>query len=78
MGSSPDFASNSLILSEFKACVRYFLSNFYFFTKWQPFKNHENVFYFIDEALFLLEIFNFLWFLSFPHIPDSKGQVEVE
>ena len=30
-----------------KACVRYFLSNFYFFTKWYPSKTMKNVFYFI-------------------------------
>ena len=34
-------------------------------------KTIKNVFYFIKEALF-----NF--FFSFPHFPDSKGQMEVE
>ena len=34
-------------------------------------KTIKNVFYFIKEALF-----NF--FFSFPHFPNSKGQMEVE
>ena len=29
----------------FKACVHYCLSNFYFFTKWKPFKNYEKCFF---------------------------------
>ena len=28
-----------IILIKIRACVRYFLPIFYFFTKWQPFKN---------------------------------------
>ena len=35
-------------------------------------------FYFIEKAVFILEIFKFLYLLlSFPHFPDSKGQMEV-
>ena len=33
-------------VNQIKVCVRYFLSNFYFFTKWEPFKNHEKCFLF--------------------------------
>ena len=41
----------------FKACVRYF---FIFFDS--PSKTIKNVFYFIEKALFVLEIFKFLLF----------------
>ena len=62
-----------------KACVRYFLSNFYFFTKWQPFKNYE-VFFISSKKLFsflrYLNVCNF--FPSFPHFRDTKGQMGVE
>ena len=44
-----------------------------------PLKTMKNVFYFIWKALFILQIFNFLWlFPSFPHSLDLKGQIEVE
>ena len=46
----------------FKACVRYFLSNFYFSPNDSPSKTMKNVFYFIEKALFVLEIFKFLYF----------------
>ena len=35
---------NALML--LKACIRYSLSNFYFFIKWQPFRNYEKWFWF--------------------------------
>ena len=55
-------ALNTLILKT-KACVRYFLSNFYFFTKWYPFKNYEKFFFcFMKKALFVLEIIRCLYF----------------
>ena len=44
----------------FKACVCYFYSIFFFFTKDIPSKIMRNVFYFIKKALFVLV------FLSFP------------
>ena len=44
----------------FKAYVHYFLSNFYFSPNDSPSKSVKNVFYFIEKALFVLEIFNFL------------------
>ena len=50
----------------FKACVRYFLSKFYFSTNDGPSKVMKNVFYLIYKALFVLEIFKFLCFL--PHL----------
>ena len=43
-----------------KACGRYFLTDFYFFTKRKPFKNYC------------------IFFPSFPHFPDLKGQLEVK
>ena len=38
------------------------VSAIYFFTKWQPYKNCEKCFYFIKKALFVLEIFKYLYF----------------
>ena len=55
-----------VILSSFKACVCYFLLNYYFFTKWWPFKNYEKCFLFHLKSSFHswdLQIF-VLW--SFP------------
>ena len=46
----------------FKASVRYFLSNLYFSLNDSPSKSVGNVFYFIEKALFVLEIFNFFYF----------------
>ena len=46
----------------FKTCVRYFLSNFYFQPNDNPSKTMKNVFYFIEKALFVLEIFKFFYF----------------
>ena len=48
-----------------KACVRYFLLNFYFSPNDSPSKTMKNVFYFILKDLFILKIFNFLHF----HLP---------
>ena len=37
----------------------------------------KNAFYFIKIAIFVLEIFKYLYFFpSFRHIPDSKGQMK--
>ena len=61
----------------FKACVRYFLSNFYFFTKWEPFKKYQKCFLkSFFPSFFCSNFCNFS--PSFPHFPDSKGQMEVE
>ena len=46
-----------------KACVRYFLSIFYFSPNHSPSKTMKSVFYFTYKALFVLEIFRFLYFL---------------
>ena len=35
---------------------------FYFFTKWEPFKNYEKWFLFHSKVYFVLEIFKFLYF----------------
>ena len=43
-----------------------------------PLKTMKNVFYFIQKALSILEIFKFLYFFPFPHFPYSKGQMEVK
>ena len=67
-------------INEVKACVRYFLSNFYFFIKRWAFKNYGKCFFISSKKLFsFLRYLNFCnFFSSFPHFPDSKGQMEVE
>ena len=45
-----------------KACVRYFLSNFYFSSNDSPLKTMKNIFYFIKKALSVLKIFTYLYF----------------
>ena len=53
-------AINLLYFCIFKASVRYFLSNFYFFSKRYAFKNYEKRFLFHVKSSFVLQIFNFL------------------
>ena len=38
----------------------------------------KNVFYFIEKAHFVLEIIQIFVIFPFPHVPDLKGQMEVE
>ena len=56
-----------------------FLSNLYFFTKWYPFKNYEKCFLFHLKSSFRSWDIQFfvIFYPSFPHFPDSKGQMEV-
>ena len=48
-----------------KACVCYFLRNFYSSPNDSPSKTMKDVFYLIEKALFLLEIFKYFYF----HLP---------
>ena len=48
-------------INEVKACVCYLLPNCYFLPNDSPFKTMKNVFYFIWKALFVPEIFRFLY-----------------
>ena len=69
---SKDFESLKLVSA-------IFYQIFIFSSSDRPSKTMKNVFYFILKALFVLEIFNFLSFFpspSFPHSPDSKGQMK--
>ena len=50
----------------FKACVRYFLSNFYFFTKWWSFKNYENCFLFHPKSSFRSWVIQIFVIFSLP------------
>ena len=55
-----------------KACVCYFLRNFYSSPNDSPSKTMKDVFYFIEKAVFVLEIFKYLYchlplFLSVSH-----------
>ena len=63
-----------------KACVRYFLSNFYFFYQMTTLQKLWKVFFISSKKLFLFSRYSiFCNFLtSFPHFPDIKGQMEVE
>ena len=63
-----------IYLHVIKTYVRYFLSNFYFSLNDSSSKTVKNVFYFIQKALFVLEIFKFLYFflpVFFPCQPDK-------
>ena len=55
-------ASICMIYYIFKACACYFLSNFYFSRNDTPSKTMKFFFYFIKKALFVLNIFQFLFF----------------
>ena len=78
--------SNFLFKSELNVSfdkLKLMLANFYqifiFSSSETSSKTMKNVFYFILKALFVPEIFEFLYFFpSFPHCPDSKGKMEVE
>ena len=61
-----------------KACVLYFLSNFYFSPNDSPSKTMKNAFYFIQKALFVLEIFKFLYFRLPPFFSLSAIALEVD
>ena len=47
---------------DLKLVSTFFLSNFYFSPNDSPSQTMENVFYFIKEALFVLKIFDFMYF----------------
>ena len=51
-----------VFFTSLKACVHYFLSNVCFSSNDSLSKSMKNNFYFIWKALFILEIFNFLYF----------------
>ena len=52
-----------------------FCQTFIFSPNDKPLKTMNNVFYFIEKALFVLEIFKFCNFSPyFPHFPDSKDK----
>ena len=58
-----------------EACVCYFLSIFIFSSNYRPSKTIKNVFYFIEKALSVLEIFKFLFFsLLFHTFQIQKGK----
>ena len=60
-----NFVATHARASPFKAFVGYFHQMFIFSLNDSPSKTMKNVFYFIEKALFVLEIFNFI-FLAFP------------
>ena len=54
---------------------------FYFYTKQQPFKNYKKCFLFhLKSSFHSWDIYSSFcnFFASFPHFPDSKGQMKVE
>ena len=67
--------SSIVILCKFKACVLYFLSNFYFFIKWQAFKNYEKCFLFDLKSSFgSRDIQIFVFFFLFHIFQIQKGK----
>ena len=58
-GENSGFGGFGVLL---KACVRYFHQIFIFSPNDSPSKTMKNAFYFIQKALFVLEIFKFLYF----------------
>ena len=52
-------------MTVFKACVCYFLTNFYFSSNDSPSKTMKDAFYFISKTFVILEIFKFLY----SHLP---------
>ena len=65
------------IINSFKACVRYFLSIFYFSPSDSPLKTMKNV-YFISRARFVLEIFKVLFFRLLLFFSLSAIALEVD
>ena len=59
----PQKRSYPASIYRFKACVHYVLSKFYFSLNDCPSKTMKNILYFILKALFVLEIFRFLYFV---------------
>ena len=62
-----------------KACVRYFLSNFYFFIKWKLFKNYQKCFLFHLKSAFPSWDIQILVIFSLPfhafQIQKDKGGI---
>ena len=59
--------ANVFVFGDFKACVNYFLRNFYSSPNDSLSKTMKDVFYLIQKALFVLRILKFLYF----HLPLS-------
>ena len=62
LSHTAEICGNFQVNTAFKAFVHYFLSNLYFSLNDSPSKTIKNVFYFIQKALFVLEISKFLCF----------------
>ena len=71
-----DFYFKKYISTLLKACVRYFHQIFIFSPTDSPLKTMKNAFYFIQKALFVLAIFNFLYF--FPSLFFYLSAVALE
>ena len=73
---------NGVKIYEFKACVCYFLSNFEGLSFHQMIRLQKlwKVFFISSKKLFSFSRYSnfYNFFPSFLHIPDSKGQMEVE
>ena len=65
--------------SDFKGCIRYFLIRFLFFHQMVALQKLK-IFLISSKKLFSYLKYSIFWnfFPSFPHFPDSKGQIEVE
>ena len=68
------------IFHTFKACVCYFSSNFSFFHQMIPLQKLWKMFFISSKKLFSFSRYSHFrnFSPSFPHFPDSEGQMEVE
>ena len=65
--------------SDFKGCIRYFFYQIFIFSpNGSPSKTVKK--FISSKKLFSYLKYSIFWnfFPSFPHFPDSKGQIEVE
>ena len=73
------FSDKILDKAGLKACIRSFCQIFIFFSpNDSPLKTTKKNFILSQKLFSFLRYSNFYFFPSFPHVPGSKGQMEVE
>ena len=78
------FENAKIFRSYVKACVRYFLTNFYFSPNGSPWKTMRDVFYFIQNALSVsrdIQVFVFPfspYFLSVTHCSRTWSEINLK
>ena len=67
------------VLEKLKACARYFLSNFYFFSpNDSPLKTMKFFFLFHLKSFFRSRDIQIFVIFPFPHFPHSNRQIELD